>query len=50
MGSEVGAALRARRQWLLEQGLAREEGGRIVYARNLLQTLERHELMRAKPA
>jgi hypothetical protein len=47
MGSEVGAALRARRQWLLEQGLAREEGGRIVYARNLLQTLERHELMQA---
>jgi Protein of unknown function (DUF3363) len=29
---------------LLDQGLAREEGGRIVYARNLLQALERREL------
>jgi hypothetical protein len=44
MGSEVGSALRARRQWLLDQGFAREEGGRIAYARNLLQTLERREL------
>jgi type IV secretory pathway VirD2 relaxase len=44
MGSEVGSALRARRQWLLAQRLARDEGGRIVYARNLLQTLERREL------
>jgi hypothetical protein len=32
-----------RRQWLLEQGLAHEQGGRIAYARNLLQTLERRE-------
>ena len=44
LGSEVGAALRARRQWLLEQGLAREQDGRLIYARNLLQTLERREL------
>jgi Protein of unknown function (DUF3363) len=44
IGSEVGAALAARRQWLLDQGLAREQGGRIAYARNLLQTLERREL------
>ena len=44
MGSEVGAALAARRQWLLDQGLAREDGGRIAYARNLSQTLERREL------
>lgn len=44
MGPEVGAALRARRQWLLEQGLAREQEGRFIYARNLLQTLERREL------
>ena len=44
MGSEVGSALRARRQWLLDQGLAREQSGRIAYARNLLQTLERREL------
>jgi uncharacterized protein DUF3363 len=44
MGSEIGAALRARRQWLLDQGLARERNGLIAYARNLLQTLERREL------
>lgn len=44
LGSEVGVALRARRQWLLEQGLAREQGGRTVYARNLLPALERREL------
>jgi type IV secretory pathway VirD2 relaxase len=44
LGSDVGAALRARRQWLLEQGLAREQEGRFVYARNLLLTLERREL------
>jgi type IV secretory pathway VirD2 relaxase len=44
MGSELGAALTARRRWLLDQGFAREEGGRVSYARNLLQTLERREL------
>jgi type IV secretory pathway VirD2 relaxase len=44
LGSEFEGALRSRRQWLLEQGLAREQGGRIAYARNLLQTLERREL------
>jgi len=44
MDFEVGAALAARRQWLLDQGFAREDGGGIAYARNLLQTLERREL------
>ena len=44
LGSEVSTALRVRRQWLLEQELAREQNGRIIYARNLLQTLERREL------
>ena len=44
LGLEFEGALRSRRQWLLEQGLAREQGGRIAYARNLLQTLERREL------
>ena len=44
LGPEFEGALRSRRQWLLEQGLAREQGGRIAYARNLLQTLERREL------
>lgn len=43
-GAQFEAALRARRQWLLEQGLAREQGGRTTFARNLLQTLERREL------
>ncbi|WP_315833496.1 relaxase/mobilization nuclease RlxS [Bradyrhizobium prioriisuperbiae] len=44
LGAEIGMALRARRQWLLEQGLAREHGGRLIYARNLLQVLERREV------
>lgn len=43
-GSDVDAALRARRQWLVEQNLAREVEGRVVYARNLLKVLERREL------
>src|ERR1700733_8083256 len=29
MGAEVQTALRARRQWLIEQGLAREEAGQM---------------------
>jgi len=41
LGPEFEGALRSQRQWLLEQGLAREQGGRIAYARHLLQTLER---------
>ena len=44
LGAEVEVALRSRRQWLLEEGLAHEQGGRIVYARNLLQALQRREL------
>jgi type IV secretory pathway VirD2 relaxase len=44
LGPELEVALRSRRQWLLAQGLAREQGGRIAYARNLIQTLERREL------
>lgn len=44
LGSEVGVALQARRQWLLDQGFAREQGSRLVYARNLLQALEGREL------
>lgn len=43
-GAQFEAALGLRRQWLLEQGLAREQGGRITFARNLLQTLEQREL------
>ncbi|WP_024512898.1 relaxase/mobilization nuclease RlxS [Bradyrhizobium sp. ARR65] len=44
MGAEVETSLRARRQWLIEQGLAREQGGEVRYARDLLQTLEAREL------
>jgi hypothetical protein len=45
MGAEV-EALRARRQWLIEQGLAREQDGQVRYARDLLRTLEARELTR----
>jgi len=45
-GAEVESALRTRRQWLIEQGLAREEGGQIRFARNLLGALEARELTR----
>jgi type IV secretory pathway VirD2 relaxase len=45
-GAEVAAALRARRQWLIEQGLAREEGSQVRFARNMLETLEARELVR----
>src|SRR5581483_1557176 len=44
MGAEVETALRARRQWLIEQGLAREQDGQLQYARDLLRTLEAREL------
>jgi hypothetical protein len=47
MGAEVEAAMRARRQWLIEQGLAREQDGQVRYARDLLRTLEARELGRA---
>ena len=43
-GADVEAALDRRRQWLIAQGLAREDEGRIVYARNLLAVLRRREL------
>ncbi|MHC2535250.1 relaxase/mobilization nuclease RlxS [Bradyrhizobium diazoefficiens] len=46
MGAEVETALRTRRQWLLEQGLAREQDGQVRYARDLVRTLERRELAR----
>jgi type IV secretory pathway VirD2 relaxase len=47
MGAEVEVAIRARRQWLIEQGLAREQDGQVRYARDLLRTLEARELKRA---
>ncbi|MBO4225324.1 relaxase/mobilization nuclease RlxS [Bradyrhizobium neotropicale] len=46
-GTEIETALRARRQWLIEQGLAREEEGQVRYAQNMLRALETRELARA---
>ena len=46
-GAEVETALNRRRQWLLDQGFGREAENQIVYARNLLATLQRRELARA---
>ena len=43
-GAEVQAAMTARADHLIEQGLARRQGERIVFARNLLDTLRRREL------
>jgi type IV secretory pathway VirD2 relaxase len=45
-GHEVRDALARRRQWLIEQGLAREEQGRTIYRANLLALLQRRELSR----
>lgn len=44
MGSETGAALRARRKCCSIRDSPASRGSRIAYARNLLQTLERPEL------
>ena len=43
-GAEVAEAMQARAEHLAGQGLARREGQRIVFARNLLDTLNRREL------
>ncbi|HKY82818.1 relaxase/mobilization nuclease RlxS [Novosphingobium mathurense] len=45
-GKEVREALDRRRQWLVAQGLAQEEQGRIAIRTNLLATLRRRELAR----
>jgi hypothetical protein len=45
-GRDVRAAQARRRQWLIAQGLAREEQDRIVYRANLLDILRRRELAR----
>ena len=39
-GAGVEAALNRRRQWLLDQGLARDVDGKVAYARNLLATMQ----------
>jgi Protein of unknown function (DUF3363) len=43
-GAEVRDAMGARVDHLVEQGLARRQGQRIVFARDLLATLQRREL------
>lgn len=43
-GTEVRAAMEARAEHLAEEGLARRQGQRIVFSRNLLDTLRRREL------
>ena len=43
-GAEVQAAMTARTDHLIGQGLARRQGQQIIYARNLLDTLRRREL------
>ena len=45
-GHAVREALQGRRQWLIDQGLAQEEQGRMVYRANLLGVLQQRELTR----
>jgi type IV secretory pathway VirD2 relaxase len=45
-GRAVNDALTRRRQWLVEQELAKEEDGRTIYRTNLLNVLRRRELNR----
>ena len=43
-GQEVRAAMERRADYLVEQGLARRQGQRVIFSRNLLDTLRRREL------
>ncbi|HKQ10262.1 MAG TPA: DUF3363 domain-containing protein, partial [Rhizomicrobium sp.] len=43
-GSEVRIALERRRQWLMAEGLAREEGGKTLYGGAMLTELKAREL------
>ncbi|MGC4251641.1 MAG: DUF3363 domain-containing protein [Sphingobium sp.] len=45
-GKDTRAALAQRRQWLIAEGLAREEQGRTIYRANLLAVLRRREMNR----
>jgi type IV secretory pathway VirD2 relaxase len=45
-GRETREAMQRRRQWLIEQGLAQEDQGRITYRANMLATLQKRELTR----
>lgn len=46
MGSEVRGALQQRRQWLIEQDLAEQDGNTVRYKANLLANLQQRELRR----
>jgi len=43
-GADVKAAMAARAEYLAEEGLARRQGQRVIFARDLLATLRRREL------
>jgi hypothetical protein len=43
----VHDALKVREEFLIEQGLARRQGDRVVLSRNLLRTLREHDLQKA---
>ncbi|XHC09187.1 DUF3363 domain-containing protein [Labrenzia sp. ac12] len=43
-GAEVRDALERRAEHLIEEGLAERKGGRMLFARNLIETLRRKEL------
>jgi type IV secretory pathway VirD2 relaxase len=45
-GRDVREALKRRQQWLIAEGLAQEEQGRVTFRANLLETLRRRELSR----
>jgi type IV secretory pathway VirD2 relaxase len=45
-GREVRRALETRRQWLIQEKLAQEDAGRVIYRSNLLSVLRRRELGR----
>jgi hypothetical protein len=46
-GHEMRQALGRRRQWLIAEGLAREEGGRTVYPAGMIAELQRRDIVRA---
>lgn len=45
-GREVREAQTRRRQWLIEEGLARQEQNRTIYRADMLATLRRRDLAR----
>lgn len=45
-GKEVRVALNIRRQWLIEQDWASEQGGSVSYSKNMIANLQRRELLR----